>query len=71
MRHGPAERPAYEAQLGALLRLGVAPDSAVYFNVVRAMNVVLKSQAQALAAARLKQQEGSQEGSLASAGRAR
>ena len=65
VRHGPDERRCYEAQLGALTRLGVAPDSGLYVGVVRAMSFVLKAQANAArVATRVKQ-----EGSLASADR--
>ena len=47
VRHGPEERRCYEAQLGALTRLGVAPDSGLYVGVVRSMSFVLKAQADA------------------------
>ena len=46
VRHGIAERPAYEAQLTTLLRLGVPPDHGLYISVTRAMQSVLKKQNQ-------------------------
>ncbi len=46
VRHGSDEKGAYEAQLGALLRLGALPDSPAYRSVLRAMRVVLKKKEQ-------------------------
>jgi hypothetical protein len=59
VRHGPEERRCYEAQLGALTRLGVAPDSGLYVGVVRSMSFVLKAQADAARLAARVRQEGS------------
>jgi hypothetical protein len=41
--HGADERGAYEAQLSALMRSGVAPSSRVFVGVVRSMHAVLES----------------------------
>lgn len=41
--NGPDERRAYEHQLATLMRLGAAPDSAVYRSVMRAMQQVLRA----------------------------
>jgi len=59
VRYGPAERPAYEAQLGALTRLGVPPDSSLYIGVVRSMVAVAKVNKRREALARSVKQEGS------------
>lgn len=42
--HGPDERGAYQAQLTALIRIGVQPGSGLYSVVVRSMQAVLKKQ---------------------------
>jgi hypothetical protein len=42
VRHGSDEKGAYQAQLTTLLRIGVAPDKAVYTSVLRSMLAVLK-----------------------------
>jgi len=42
IKHGPDERGAYEAQLTALLLVGVPPGHSVYINVTRSMQAVLK-----------------------------
>jgi hypothetical protein len=42
VRHGPDERGAYEAQLTALLFLGVQPGSGIYAGVVKSMQATLK-----------------------------
>lgn len=42
VRHGPDERGAYEAQLTALIFLGVQPGSGIYSGVVKSMQATLK-----------------------------
>jgi hypothetical protein len=42
IRHGADEKGAYQAQLIALLLVGVEPGSALYTSVVRSMQAVLK-----------------------------
>jgi hypothetical protein len=42
VRHGPDERGAYEAQLTALMFVGVEPGSALYSGVVKSMQATLK-----------------------------
>jgi hypothetical protein len=44
VRHGTGERAAYEAQLTALIQMGIPPDSRLYIGVVRSMLEVLKRQ---------------------------
>jgi hypothetical protein len=44
VRHGGDERGAYEAQLGAVLRLGLTPTSPVYIGVYRSMRAILKEE---------------------------
>ena len=44
IEHGPDERGAYQAQLTALIRIGVQPGTGLYASVVRAMQAVLKKQ---------------------------
>lgn len=46
INHGPDERGAYEAQLSALIRIGVQPGSSIYAGVVRSMLAVLKKRAE-------------------------
>ena len=46
IRHGSDERGAYEAQLIALIRVGIPPDSTLYTSVVRSMLAVLKKRNQ-------------------------
>lgn len=46
VRHGSDERGAYHAQLTTLIRIGVAPDNALYTSVVRSMQAVLKKRNQ-------------------------
>jgi hypothetical protein len=44
--HGLDEKAAYEAQLTALIRVGVPPDSKMYISVVRSMQTVIEKQKQ-------------------------
>ena len=44
IRHGSDERGAYQMQLTTLSRLGLGPDSAVYYGVLRSMQKVLSEQ---------------------------
>jgi hypothetical protein len=46
IKNGPDERGAYEAQLTALIRIGVHPGSSIYAGVVRSMMAVLKKRAE-------------------------
>jgi hypothetical protein len=55
VRNGSSEEGAYGAQLGALVKLGVDPASALFSGVVRSMQVVTKrKQAERIVAASLR-----------------